>query len=122
MHRLERIIVRGFRGQSRPIELNLKPDANFLIGRNGTGKTTLINLIHAALSMDLPALRESAFDKVEFVFKKARSRIKPRFSVSRSIADDGYPNICYRVADNATQHPDEYHFTRQRRRNGSALI
>lgn len=122
MHRLERIIVRGFRGQSRPIELNLKPDANFLIGRNGTGKTTLINLIHAALSMDLPALRESAFDRLEFVFKKPKSRIKPRFSVTRTLADDGHPNICYRIADNATQQPDEYHFTRQKRRAGALII
>ena len=118
MHRLERIVVRGFRGQARPIELDLKPDANFLIGRNGTGKTTLINLVHAALSLDLPALRESAFDRIDFIFKRPRHRIKPRFSVIRTASEEGNARICYRVADSATAQADEYQFSRQRRRGG----
>lgn len=118
MHRLERVIVRGFRGQARPIELGLQADANFLIGRNGTGKTTLINLIHAALSIDLPALREGSFDRLEFIFKQHRHRTKPRLSVIRSFEEDGTVKICYRIADSATAQTDEYNFTRQRKRQG----
>lgn len=117
MHRIEKIVVRGFRGQVRPIELNLAPTANFLIGRNGTGKTTFINLLHAALSMDLATLRDAAFEKLEFTFKKQRSRIKPRFSVSKLADDDGATKICYKVATSATANPSEYTFSRSKRRS-----
>ncbi len=118
MHRLEKIVVRGFRGQAQAIDLELSPDANFLIGRNGTGKTTLINLIHAALSIDIPALKDSRFDRIEFIFKRHKSRIKPRLSVSRYFGEDGLSVIAYKVADNATATPDEYVFARQKRRPG----
>ncbi|HEX8578717.1 MAG TPA: AAA family ATPase, partial [Allosphingosinicella sp.] len=74
MHKLKSIDIKGFRGQRSPIHLRLKEDANFLIGRNGTGKTTLINLIHAALAVDIPALREARFDLIEMTFKKDGSR------------------------------------------------
>lgn len=119
MHRLEKITIKGFRGQERVIELDLKADANFLIGRNGTGKTTLINLIHAGLSIDVQALRESSFERIDFVFKKPRNRVKPRFSVIRSVGDDGIAQVCYRVADSATATPDDYNFNRFRKRVSS---
>lgn len=122
MHRLERIVVRGFRGQARPIELDLQADANFIIGRNGTGKTTLINLIHAALSIDLPALRDGAFDRIEFIFKRPKHRVKPRVVVMKAVNEDGYSNIIYRVANSATAEMDEYVFARQRKRPGSGVV
>ncbi|MFD2782183.1 AAA family ATPase [Novosphingobium pokkalii] len=89
MYRLERIVIQGFRGQSRPIELDLQPDANFLIGRNGTGKTTLINMIHAGLAMDLPALRESNFGRIEYTFKKDRLRAKPKLTIIKEATEEG---------------------------------
>ncbi|WHO38207.1 AAA family ATPase [Sphingobium sp. AP49] len=114
MYRLERIVIRGFRGQVRPIELDLQPDANFLIGRNGTGKTTLINMIHAGLAMDLPTLRESNFDRIEYTFKKHRRRAKPKLTIIKEATDDGQPKIIFRVAQNSTDAPEEYVFARAR--------
>lgn len=118
MYHLEKIIVRGFRGQARPIELTLKPDANFIIGRNGTGKTTLINLIHAALTIDLGVLRDSSFDRIEFIFKRPKYRSKPRFTAIKTISPEGPPRISYRVADSATGNVEEYKFSRLRKRVG----
>jgi len=40
-------------------------DVNIIIGRNGTGKTTFMNILHAALSVDLEELASSDFDKIE---------------------------------------------------------
>jgi predicted ATP-binding protein involved in virulence len=37
------------------LTLNFHEDINFLIGTNGSGKTTVINLIAAALSADFDA-------------------------------------------------------------------
>lgn len=118
MYRLDKILVTGFRGQKRPIELNLMPDANFLIGRNGTGKTTLINLIHAGLSGDISALRESKFDKVEFVFKTSGSSKKPKLAIYRTPRPDNRSDIVINVYESAAAQPTEYVFSRHRRRPG----
>lgn len=52
MHKIQRIEVHGFRG-ANSVDMQLNPDVNFLIGRNGTGKTTFINLINAILNADI---------------------------------------------------------------------
>lgn len=41
-----------------------RPDINFLIGNNGTGKTTALVLMQAALSFDIFALREIKFSSL----------------------------------------------------------
>ncbi|MBO9380329.1 AAA family ATPase [Sphingomonas histidinilytica] len=85
MATLRSIEVQGFRGQDRPIILRLRKDANFLIGRNGTGKTTLINLIHAALAVDVLALRSARFDSIRFRFKRPGQRQLIRIDVVKSL-------------------------------------
>lgn len=39
-------------------------DVNIIIGRNGTGKTTFMNLLHAALTVDLDELAENDFETI----------------------------------------------------------
>lgn len=39
-------------------------DVNIIIGRNGTGKTTFMNLLHAALTVDLEELAENDFTTI----------------------------------------------------------
>ncbi|TVP13133.1 AAA family ATPase [Shewanella sp. MSW] len=40
-------------------------DVNIIIGKNGTGKTTFMNILHSALNVDLDALIENDFDQIE---------------------------------------------------------
>lgn len=108
MYKLKTIELVGFRGQSTLIKLHLNDDANFLIGRNGTGKTTLINLIHAALSADAQALKEARFDSMEFRFKRAGSRQAPRVSIKKAIQEDGIERITYSLRESSNSDPDEY--------------
>ncbi|MDH0133549.1 ATP-binding protein [Pseudomonas asiatica] len=42
-------------------DLQFKPDVNFLVGPNGTGKTTALRLIQAAISFDIETLHEITF-------------------------------------------------------------
>ncbi len=49
----------------KDLTLNFHDDVNFLIGTNGSGKTTVINLIAAALSADFQTLDRVDFKKVE---------------------------------------------------------
>lgn len=51
MYILDKVIIDSFWG-NKTVTLNFKEDANFLIGVNGSGKTTIINLIAASLNAD----------------------------------------------------------------------
>ncbi|GAI82104.1 unnamed protein product [marine sediment metagenome] len=48
MNIVTNVTITGFWGTHR-LSMRLNPDINFLIGVNGTGKTTAINMIAAAL-------------------------------------------------------------------------
>jgi predicted ATPase len=49
----------------KDLSLSFHEDVNFLIGTNGSGKTTVINLIAAALSADFQTLDRVNFRKIE---------------------------------------------------------
>ncbi|MDV8158143.1 AAA family ATPase [Acinetobacter bereziniae] len=45
-------------------------DVNIIIGRNGTGKTTFMNILHSILMVDTKGLAEDNFEKVEIILKE----------------------------------------------------
>ena len=77
MHTVDRIEIEGFRGSSKPLILNFDEKVNFIIGRNGTGKTSLINLINAALSGDSVQLKSALFSKISIRLKARGSSKRP---------------------------------------------
>ena len=48
----------------RDIGLNFNHDVNILIGPNGSGKTTILNLLHSILSLDLRGVLDIGFDEI----------------------------------------------------------
>jgi predicted ATPase len=67
---VSRVHITGLWGHQE-IALNPYPDVTFLIGRNGSGKTTVINLLAAALEGDLNALRRSSFNTITINLRNA---------------------------------------------------
>lgn len=60
VYKVKTVNIEGFWGGLKAgCEFN--DDVNIIIGRNGTGKTTFMNLLHAALSVDLEGLLENDF-------------------------------------------------------------
>lgn len=47
----------------RSFNVDFRPNVTILIGENGTGKTTLLSLLHSILTVDLPALSILHFDE-----------------------------------------------------------
>ncbi len=89
MHQISNVNIEGFWGTYN-IDLKLFPEVTFLIGPNGTGKTTLINLLAAALTADFRTLDRMEFHKItinlksldddkhsSIVVKKIKSKNKP---------------------------------------------
>ncbi len=87
----------------RDFRLVFHPDVNFLIGPNGSGKTTAINLIAAALSADHDSLSRIPFSKLTCLLQDSKEPVREhRVSVAR-------------VADRSTllgNHYFEYEITR----------
>ncbi len=73
------------------------PDVNIIIGRNGTGKTTFMNILHAALSVDIDEMANSEFEKIKIILQKGRQTktIKVR---KLTIADSPFQYVEYQVS------------------------
>jgi predicted ATP-dependent endonuclease of OLD family len=74
LHTVDRIEIKGFRGRPEPFVIEFDEEVNFIIGRNGTGKTRLINLINAALSADVAVLRAAPFAEISIRLIKYQKR------------------------------------------------
>jgi len=63
MFALTDIEVDGFWGKLK-LKSSLRPDVNIFIGQNGTGKTTLMNILQAVLTVDLVLLEKTEFKEI----------------------------------------------------------
>jgi predicted ATPase len=94
MYKLESIEISGFWGKYKAA-CNFNHDVNIIIGRNGTGKTTFMNILHAVFSVDLEALADNIFEEVVVVLKDIDS--KKKISVKRN--DDYFQPVAeYKIS------------------------
>lgn len=63
MFKVTRIQIDGFWHEGHA-ESAFREDVNIIIGKNGTGKTTFMNILHAVLAVDIDALYENYFKSV----------------------------------------------------------
>lgn len=84
MNYIESVFIDGFWGRKQ-VFLKLRDDLNFIIGPNGSGKTTIINLISAALRADIPALYAVQFDKITIILKAIGANRKPVIEVEKIV-------------------------------------
>ncbi len=84
MNYIESIEIKGFWGRNN-VSLKLNDDLNFLIGPNGSGKTTIINLVSAALRADMPALYAVQFEKITIRLKTIGANRKPIIEVAKVV-------------------------------------
>lgn len=108
-HYLQKATISGLWGNQQTIELPLDRKFNFIIGKNGTGKTTVINLIAAALTADFERLDKIAFTKVHIVLASTSSRRKPSIEVLKQQKPDlPYFDITYKIRNSASEEATVY--------------
>lgn len=75
MKRIKRVEIFGF-WEDKTVKIDFDDEVNFLIGINGSGKTTIINLIAACLDADFQTLDKIQFSRIRIVFshKKGEGR------------------------------------------------
>lgn len=71
---------------NQDISIAINDKNNFIIGVNGTGKTTLINLLAAALTIDIEKLIRIEFSSIEIKLKEVGGSRRPSIRVSKSSA------------------------------------
>ncbi|MDQ3812614.1 MAG: ATP-binding protein [Armatimonadota bacterium] len=92
--RIDKVTVDGFWGKFKA-EVVLRPDVNIFIGKNGTGKTTLMNLLQAILRVDTRILSLMQFDKVTVVLKSKANR--RTVTVTRDAQDPSWEKLIFHV-------------------------
>lgn len=102
-HFLKKASITGLWGHNKTITIGLDRKFNFLIGRNGTGKTTTINLIAAVLTGDFERLDKIQFSKVHIILGSKGSKKSPSIEVTKEQKPDlPYFDITYKIKTSAT--------------------
>jgi len=77
MFHISRVEIEGFWGKHK-VESDFFPDVNIFIGKNGTGKTTFMNILLSVLQVDLSTL-------ISYEFKNILIRLRDDDSKTRTI-------------------------------------
>lgn len=113
--------ISGFWGD-RDVSFDLNDKVNFLIGQNGSGKTTAINIIAAAMTGDTESLSRLPFEHISISLYDDETRRRPSINVSKARTDDFvYPEIIYKIRETASGTVQEYsllHHPEERRPRG----
>lgn len=86
MNIIKKVRIDGFWG-SRTVEFKLQRNVNFLIGINGSGKTTIINLIAAVLKGDLSAINKVQFERIKINLENADTKEKHTIQVEKKLKE-----------------------------------
>lgn len=107
MPTIDSINIKGFWGNHN-VFIRFDHEVNFLVGVNGSGKTTAIDILASALQCDLEALERLPFDQIEIILYDKASRRKPSVVVERDASEDGrYSPIIYKIKQSAKSTVDE---------------
>ncbi|RYZ88190.1 MAG: ATP-binding protein [Proteobacteria bacterium] len=97
MYKVKSIEVDGFWGE-RQASSSFREDVNIIIGKNGTGKTTFMNIMHAVLSVDIDGLCDNFFKKVSITISDG-SRTKKITALRISDETNPFPLVEYKISN-----------------------
>lgn len=73
-YKIKRVKIDGF-WHRFDAECDFNLDVNIIIGKNGSGKTTFMNILHAILAVDIDGIRDNDFDSVEIKLVSGPKRL-----------------------------------------------
>lgn len=96
MYKVLEVTIDGFWNEFKAHGV-FKDDVNIVIGKNGSGKTTFMNILHAVLSVDIDALDENDFT-VAIIKLHDGNKVKTIKAEKREIKDSPFPLIVYQIS------------------------
>ncbi|UYK97554.1 ATP-binding protein [Pantoea stewartii] len=110
MNIVSSIAIQGLWGK-KDVNIKVNENFNFIIGVNGTGKTTIIDLISAILMCDIEKIDRIDFASAKITMKEVGANKKPIIEVYKQGQDIGSSIIKYIIKKSTTdQSPTEYFF------------
>ncbi|WP_028023360.1 ATP-binding protein [Enterovibrio calviensis] len=98
MFKIKYIKISGFWGE-HTLESEFNNSVNVIIGRNGTGKTTFMSILHAVLTVDIEWLYDFEFKEVEI--KLSEGKKTKTIKVKKIISNDfRFPHVEYVISNN----------------------
>ncbi len=94
MFKVSSISIENF-WQKYAVACSFDKDVNIVIGRNGTGKTTFMNLLHAVLSADVDELFEHDFTKITVTLTNGN---KTKTIKAEKSDADAFPIVTYHIS------------------------
>lgn len=111
MNVIDTVKIDNLWGNDTSIKFHCDRQFNFLIGQNGTGKTTVINLIAAALTGDFERLEKTEFDRITITFKPSSGSKKPSIEVKKTQHDDTlFYGLSYEFRNSQKEPPTKLNF------------
>lgn len=106
MHIIDKINIKKLWG-TNDLTIKCFNDYNFLIGENGTGKTTVINLVAAVLRADFKKLDQIEFESIEILLKTNINKKKPSIKVIKTQKKDlPFLDINYEIRQSQSEIPE----------------
>lgn len=102
MFRLKKVKIEGFWGESI-IDTSFFADVNIFIGRNGTGKTTFINILQAVITVDIEMLYNMQFEKVILHMEDEKS--KRKIEVNKVADNLEYKRLVFKIGTKVYELP-----------------
>lgn len=118
---LDKVEIKGLWGEKN-IVINLKKNYNFLIGDNGTGKTTVINIIVSILKLDLTKLWLTNFTEVNLQLSDKDNANPIEILLKKGEDDSGYDILNYLISDLHEQKTYSYVFRNRSTQKAHVII
>lgn len=102
MYTLKKVTIKGFWGKYI-INAELDENVNIFIGKNGTGKTTFINLLEAVISANVEKLYNYQFESI--ILQVTDKHRKKKITVTKTELDTQFKEIIYQIGNNKYRIP-----------------
>lgn len=95
MYKISRVKITGF-WERHTVDCTFQDDITVLIGRNGTGKTTFMELLRAAISVDAAGLCDNDFNEITIELKDHKKKKTIKLTKTQPNFDDY--EISYKIS------------------------
>ncbi|MDC3741324.1 AAA family ATPase [Pseudomonas syringae pv. syringae] len=103
---VDNVYIKGFWGDHL-IDISFREDFNFIVGVNGSGKSTFLNLLAGVFRADIKPLSKYEFEYIRIELKDLKTKRKPCIEVRKDLSLPFF-EAQYKIWDSSSDKPFSY--------------